>query len=114
MLAYKPWAQAISQEEFEASLLPVILRMSKRSPESVVRSSANLLGMLKLDLSSCALTIVKEMLGMIRHAKETVRYSHCSHGLGCLPEKKQKDSIRSQGSSEPFCLDFTFVAHRPI
>ena len=72
--AYIKWAEAISQQEFETSLLPIILKSSKRSPESVVRSTALLFGMLKLDLSSSAVGILKEMLGMIRHAKEGVRY----------------------------------------
>lgn len=74
VLAYKPWAEALTGEEFETNLLPTLIRMSKRSPESVVTSAALLLSMLKLDLSKIAASLTTEMLSMVRHSKESVRY----------------------------------------
>lgn len=73
--AYKAWAEALTEQDFESSLLPSLIRMSKRSPESVVTSTALLLSMLKLDLSKSAADMTSEMLSMVRHAKESVRYA---------------------------------------
>lgn len=73
--AYRAWIEALTAEDFEGSLLPALVRMSKRSPESVVRSTALLLSMLKLDSSSFAPSLAKDMLSMVRHPKENVRYA---------------------------------------
>ena len=71
--AYKLWIEALREDEFETKLLPTLIRMSKRSPESVVTSTALLLSMLKLDLSKFAADLTTEMLSMVRHARESVR-----------------------------------------
>ena len=71
--AFRAWAEAITEDEFETSILPVLIRMAKRSPDSVVRSTALLLHMLRLSSDKFAAGLMKEMLGMIRHPKESVR-----------------------------------------
>jgi len=71
--AWTPLAAAVTAGEVEGSLLPAMLRMAKRSPEGVVRSTASFLGGLKLDLSASAAGLATEMVPMLRHPKENVR-----------------------------------------
>lgn len=71
--AYRVWINALSVEEFEASLLPLLTRMAKRSPESGVKIMAWVISMLSIETGSFAPGLAKEMLSLVRHAKETVR-----------------------------------------
>ena len=71
--AYQTLAAALGEEEFEQAVLPSMLRMAKRSPESVLSSAAAFIRMLSIDLSPLATRLAAEMLPLIRHSKDTVR-----------------------------------------
>lgn len=71
--AYRALAAAITESELSKRLLPTVVRLSKRSPETVLNSTAAVFGMLRLDLSQHAEGLVRELLPLLRHARETVR-----------------------------------------
>ena len=71
--AYQPLAAALGEAEFEQAVMPTMLRMAKRSPESVLSSAAAFIRMLSIDLSPLAARLAAEMLPLIRHSKDAVR-----------------------------------------
>lgn len=73
LLAYKALAGIVTDAEAADILLPAIVRLSKRSPEGVLGSAAALLGMLRLDLSSHAEALTKELVPHLRHSRDAVR-----------------------------------------
>lgn len=71
--AYQPLLDTATHDEFGGVLLPLILRMAKRSPDSVLPSAAEVLGLLRLDLSQYAAAVVADLQPFLRHAKQPVR-----------------------------------------
>ena len=71
--AYRPLLAALTHEEFSGTLLPLIARMAKRSPYSVLSSTARMLGMLELDLSRHAEVLLADVQPLLRHAKQPIR-----------------------------------------
>lgn len=73
--SYQLLATALTDAEVSEKLLPSIVRMSKRSPESVLGSAAAVFGMLRLDLSEHAEKLSRELLPLLRQSKDSVRYN---------------------------------------
>ena len=73
LAAYRALAAAVTESELGERLLPSVVRLSKRSPETVLNSAAAIFGMLRLDLSQHAEALVRELLPLLRHTRETVR-----------------------------------------
>ena len=54
-------------------LLPLILRMAKRSPDAVLGSAARVLALLRLDLGQHAAPVVADLQPLLRHVKPPTR-----------------------------------------
>ncbi|KAK9840722.1 hypothetical protein WJX81_000165 [Elliptochloris bilobata] len=71
--AYQPLLATLTHAEFSGTLLPLVLRMAKRSPDSVLGSTALVLAMLQLDLSQYAAALIANLQPQLRHAKQPIR-----------------------------------------
>ena len=71
--AYRPLLAALTHEDLSDTLLPLVARMAKRSPESVLGSTARMLSMLELDLSQHAAPLLTDLQPLLRHIKQPVR-----------------------------------------
>ena len=71
--AYRPLLAALTHEEFCGMIMPLVARMVKRSPDSVLGSIARMLGMLELDLSQHAAPLMADLEPLLRHVKQPVR-----------------------------------------
>ena len=54
-------------------LLPALLRVAKRLPEVMLPVMEAVFGMLDAELSSQSVSVTRELLPQLRHAKEAVR-----------------------------------------
>ncbi|PRW50843.1 Translational activator GCN1 isoform A [Chlorella sorokiniana] len=66
-------AAAASEEQVAATLLPTVVRMTKRNPEPALAAAAPMLAALSLDLSGHVGELWPALLQQSRHAKEAVR-----------------------------------------
>jgi len=63
----------VTHEELDGVLLPLILRMAKRSPDAVLGSAARVLALLRLDLGQHAAPVVADLQPLLRHVKPPTR-----------------------------------------
>ncbi|KAI3427088.1 hypothetical protein D9Q98_007027 [Chlorella vulgaris] len=66
-------ATAANEEQVTGTLLPTVVRMTKRNPEPALAAAAPLLAALTFDLSSHVAELWPALLQQSRHAKEPVR-----------------------------------------
>ena len=78
--AYEPLLAQVSSEQFVTSLLPVLLRMLKRSPEVTLPSLASICSSSRLDLSDHATDLLAVLLPNLRSSKDNLR-REVNHGL---------------------------------
>lgn len=71
--AYEPLLAQVSSEQFVTSLLPVLLRMLKRSPEVTLPSLVSICSSSKLDLSDHANDLLAVLLPNLRSSKDNLR-----------------------------------------
>lgn len=71
--AYEPLLAQVSSEQFVTSLLPVLLRMLKRSPEVTLPSLASICSSSRLDLSDHANDLLAVLLPNLRSSKDNLR-----------------------------------------
>lgn len=73
--AYDGLVKEISTQDVEGNILPHVFRLAKRSPESVLKNSTVFLAMKNgWDLSGSAEKAILELLPLLRHSKDSVRY----------------------------------------
>ena len=70
---YRLLFRGLSLDEIEMVLLPALLRVAKRLPEVMLPVMEAVFGMLDVELSSQSVSITRELLPQLRHAKEAVR-----------------------------------------
>lgn len=73
LAAFQPLAAALTEEELSQNVLPSVLRMAKRSPESALTSAAAVFAGVPFDLSQHLQSLAVELLPLLRHSRETVR-----------------------------------------
>lgn len=73
MDAYQPLLATVTHEEMSGTLLPVISRMAKRSPDSMLSSAARVLMLVQLDLSQYAAALMADLQPLLRHVKPPIR-----------------------------------------
>ena len=74
---YRPLFRGLSLDEVEKMLLPALLRVAKRLPEVMLPVMEAVFGMLDVEMSSQSVSVTRELLPQLRHAKEAVR---------CIPQ----------------------------
>jgi len=75
--AYQSLLATVTHEEMSGTLLPVISRMAKRSPDSMLSSAARVLMLVQLDLSQDAAALMADLQPLLRHVKPPIR---CARG----------------------------------
>ena len=70
---YRPLFRGLSLDEVEMVLLPALLRVAKRLPEVMLPVTEAVFGMLEVELSLQSVSIARELLPQLRHAKEAIR-----------------------------------------
>ena len=78
---YRPLLKCLSTDQAEGVLMPVLVRAVKRLPEIMLPVMEAVLEMLELHFTDHATIVISELLPLLRHAKEGVRYSseHWKH-----------------------------------
>ena len=95
--AYAPLLRILSADELREPVLSNVGKMIKRSPENTLATLAVLLQSSSVEWDTHALQLMKELLPLIRHIKEPIRYaSLCSSNILMVIMKKMSKCLSNE------------------